>query len=66
VALVIGDGREDGELLVQLRVDRHDGGHVAAAVTVVWRGPDGDDRFLREMPLFCVFICLAQAYQGKE
>lgn len=52
VALVVGDGREDGKLGVEVAAaDRHDGGDVAAAVAVVGRGPDGDDGFLGEVEL---------------
>lgn len=53
VALVVGDGREDGELGVEVAAaDRHDGGDVAAAVAVVGGGPDGDDGFLGEVELW--------------
>ena len=51
MALVVGHGREDLELGLEVAVDAHDGRHVAAAVAVVRRGPDGDDRVLREVIL---------------
>lgn len=37
---VVGDSGENGEVWVQVFAERHDGGDIAAAVAVVWRGPD--------------------------
>ena len=57
MALVVGDGGEDGEFgaaVVAAAADRHDGGDVAAAVAVVGGGPDGDDRFGGEVELYFV------------
>lgn len=51
VPLVIGHGREDAKLGIEIRVHRHDGRHVAAAVAVVGGRPDRDDGFLGEMEL---------------
>ena len=50
-ALVLGHGGEDGEARVEVLVQVHDGGDVAAAVAVVGRGPDRHDGFVFEMPL---------------
>ena len=51
VTHVVGDGREDAELGIQIPVNRHDGRNVATAVTVVGRGPHRDDRVLWEVVL---------------
>lgn len=56
--LVIGHGREDTELGVQVRVDRHDRSHITTPVAVVGRRPDGHDGFLREVVLIEVVSLL--------
>jgi hypothetical protein len=64
VALVVGDGREDGEFCVKLSGggiagagDGHDGRDVAAAVAVVGRRPDCDDGFGGEVELSVIVLC---------
>lgn len=52
VTLIIGHGREDAELGIQVCVDSHDGRHIAASVAVVGGRPDGHDGFLWEMELW--------------
>lgn len=51
VALVVGHGREDAELCVEVAAHRHDGGDVAAAVAVVGCRPDSDDGLFGEVVL---------------
>ena len=51
VAVPLGNGRENGELRLQVRSKVHDGGDVAAAVAVIGSAPDGDDGLVFEVPL---------------
>ena len=55
-ALVVRNGAEDGEAGVEVFAEVHDGGDVAAAVAVVWGGPDSDDGFVVKVPLFVVLV----------
>ena len=48
---LVRNGAEDGKFGIELLVEVHDGGDVAAAVAVVWRGPDRHDVFIFEMIL---------------
>ena len=49
--IALGYGGEYGEFGIEIFVEVHDGGDVAAAVAVVGRAPDGDHGFVFEMPL---------------
>lgn len=51
MALVVGHGREDAELCVEVAAHRHDGGDVAAAVAVVGCRPNSDDGLFGEVVL---------------
>ena len=51
MSIALGYGGEDGEFGIEIFVEIHDGGDVAAPVAVVGRAPDGDDGFVFEMPL---------------
>jgi hypothetical protein len=51
VSLIVGNGREDAEFGVEGLVHRHDGCDIAAAVAVVWCGPDCHYRLLCEVEL---------------
>jgi hypothetical protein len=48
-------GAENLEVGLQVLAERHDGRHIAAAVAVVGRRPDGDD-FLRLEVVFVAFV----------
>ena len=51
VTVSLGNGRENGELWLQVRSKVHDGGDVAAAVAVIGGAPDGDDGLVFKVPL---------------
>ena len=51
VTLVLRNGREDGEFGVEVFAQVHDGGDITAAVAIIGRAPDRDDRLVFEMPL---------------
>jgi hypothetical protein len=54
-APVIRHSAEDLEVRLQVLAERHDRRHVAAAVAVVGRRPDGDN-FLRLEVVFVAFV----------
>lgn len=54
--LVLWDGREDGKLWIEIFSDIHNGGHITAAIAVIGRRPDGNNRLLLEMILHGVRI----------
>ena len=64
--IVIWDGGEDLEGGLEVLVDLHDGGDVAAAVAVVGRGPDGDDILLGEVVLEALHYELVGAGNKAE
>lgn len=41
---------EDGEVSLEVLVQLEDGGHVAASVAIIWRGPDCENSLV-EVPL---------------
>ena len=50
---VVGDSAEDGELRVQVFVNAHYRGNIAAAIAVVWRRPHCDHVLILEVILAC-------------
>ena len=61
-SLVLGNGREDGKLGIEVFSDVHDGGDITATVAVIWSRPDGNNRLLREMVLHDVSIRFTLPY----
>lgn len=49
--LIVWDGREDAKLSVEVRVDGHDGRHIATPVAVVRSRPNGHNGLFGEMVL---------------
>lgn len=49
--LVVGHGGEDREVWVEVLAEVHNGGDVAAAVTVIGSAPYCNHRFVFEVPL---------------
>ena len=51
MAELVGHGRKNAELGLEVVIDRHDRRHITAPVAVVGRRPDGDDGLVREVEL---------------
>ena len=51
-SFVVGHGAEDLEIGLQILAEVHDGSDVAAAVTVIWCRPNGNDVFVFEVVLW--------------
>lgn len=58
---MIRHGAEDFEVGLEVLAERHDGGHIATAVAVVGRGPDGDDLLRLEVVLVALVDELVRA-----
>ncbi len=50
-SMLVWHGAEDAEPYIEVLADVHDGRDIAAAVTIIWSGPDRDHVSVFEMVL---------------